>query len=542
MQFNKIFFISIFLLIQFNGSSQSDSFTWSEKFNDDGHYTLLTETDDGVVALRKFSTSYPELDRDARLELIRFDNTLQITHAVELKNLEKSNYEDVGTIASPEGIAHIYYQTTKSGMLVVSAQLFDLEDLHKTEIVDLAQFKIKTKRNQRITELNEIDIYHPLDIVQSGDKSKLVIFYNQDQVGKRKETYYQYMVIDVANQFNILHKGGFYSDGRSDKYKVTDIDLSNNGELTYLLKKYKENIKTEFINRKPAYAYEVHHMVGDTTDYIYDIKTKGKFIDRLMVSSDDEGNVYVAGYLRKKPFGEITSSYFLGIDRLGYAIAESRDKYRPREIEEMQGKKDTELDDDFEIVDVMAGDAVVYVIKQYRRFNTTQQNNNIGLRNSGFGNNRIGNNGFNNLNYDWDFEELVVEGFSKNSGEMMWSVTNPRRQEENQQYVRSFITGYNQLIGSDLYLFYNERADNVERLRKKDKLKWTNMPGDQSEPVIVRVNSEGDIKYRSLKGEKRYHVPKTGVLVGQQNFYLIHSKSNYDKYMIGKTNGTVLDF
>ncbi len=542
MQFYKIFFFSAFLLFQFNASSQDGNFTWSEKFNDDGHYTLLTETNEGVVALRKYRTRYPELDRDARLELIKFDNTLQISHAVELKNLEESSYEDVGTIASPEGIAHIYYQTTKSGKIFVSAQLFDLEDLHKTEIVDLVQFKIRTKRNQRITELNEIDIYYPLDIIQSNDKSKLAIFYNQEVVGKRKETYYQYVVIDVSNQFNILHKGDFYSDARSDKYKIADIDLSNNGELTYLLKRYTKNVKTEFINKKPAYTYEVHHMAGDTSDYIYDIKTNGDFIDRLMVSCDNDGSVFVAGYIRKKPNGEITSSYFLGLDKLGYEIAKSKDKYRPREIEEMQGKKDTELDDDFKVVDVMAAENIVYVIKQYRRLNTTQLNNNVGLRNSGFRNNRIGNDGFNNLNYDWDFEEVVVEGFSKNSGEMMWSAVNPRRQEENQQVVRSFITGYNQLIGNDLYLFYNERADNVERLRKKEKLKWTNMPGDHSEPVIAKINSEGDLVYRSFKGEKRYHVPNTGVLAGDKNFYLLYSKSNFDKCVIGKIGIDVLDF
>lgn len=537
MQFYKILFLSAFFFLQFNATSQDGNFIWSEKFGDDGHYTLLSEMNDGVIALRKYRTSTPELDRDARLELIRFDSALKISHAVELKDLEKSSYEDITTIASPEGIAHIYYQTTKSGKVIVSAQLFDLEDLHKTEIVNLAQFKIKTKRNQKITELNKIDILYPIDILQSSDKSKLVIFYNQEQVGKRKETYYQYIVIDVLNQFSILHEGDFYSDDRSDKYKIADIDLSNNGELTYLLKRYVENVKTEFINKKPAYAYEVHHMAGDTTDYIYDIKTKGDFIDQLIVSGDNNGNVYIAGYVRKKPFGEITSSYFLSIDRLGYATAESRDKYRPREIEEMQGKKDTELDDDFEIVDVLAGEDIVYVIKQYRRFNTTQLNNNSGFRNRGFNNNS-----FNNLNYDWDFEEVVVEGYSKNTGEMMWSVTNPRRQEENQQFVRSFITGYNQLIGNDLYLFYNERADNVERLRKKEKLKWINMPGDHSEPVIAKINGEGDIKYRSLKGEKRYHVPNTGVLLGQRNFYLIHSKSNYDRFMVGKSGKEILDF
>lgn len=542
MQFNKIILFAFLLLLQNTIVGQNDRFTWSEKFDDDGHYTLLSETADGIVALRKFNTDAPDLDRDARLELVRFDKSLDISHIIEIKDLEESSYEDIGTISSPEGIAHIYYQTTKSGMMIVSAQLFDLEDLHKTEIVDLARFKIKSKKNQKLTKLNEIKVLYPIDIVLSIDKSKLVVFYNQEKVGKRNETYYQYTVIDVNNQFSVLHEGDFYSDGRSDKYKIADIDLSNNGELTYLLKRYKENVDTEFINKNPGYAYELHHMVGDSTDYIYDIKTKGDFIDRLMVSSDNDGNVFIAGYIRKKPFGEITAAYFRTLDAQGYDVAQSKDKYRPREIEEMQGKKDTELDDDFEIVDIIAADDVVYVIKQYRRLTSTQLNNGMGNRNNGFGNARFGNNNFGNLNYDWDFEELVVEGFGKNTGEMIWSVTNPRRQDERERYVRSFISGYNQLIGNDLFLFYNEKPDNVERLRKKEKLKWTNMPGDTSEPMIAKINGEGDIKYRSLKGEKRYHVPNTGVLVGEQNLYLIHSKSNFDEFKIGKAGKEILNF
>ena len=542
MQFNKIILFAFLFTLQNTLVAQNDGVTWSEKFNDDGHYTLLAETADGVVALRKYRTDVPDLDRDARLELVRFDKSLDISHAIELKDLEKSSYEDIGTIASPEGIAHIYYQTTKAGMMVVSAQLFDLEDLRKTEIVDLARFKIKSKKKQQLTELNEINVLYPIDIVLSNDKSKLVIFYNQEKVGRKNETYYQYTVIDIVNQFNILHEGNFYSDGRSDKYKIADIDLSNNGELNYLLKRYKENVNTEFINKKPGYAYELHHMVGDSTDYIYDIKTKGDFIDRLMVTSDNDGNVFIAGYIRKKPFGEITAAYFTTLDALGYDVAQSKDKYRSREIEEMQGKKDTELDDDFEIVDIIASEEIVYVIKQYRKLTSTQLNNGMVGRNNGFGNNRFGNNNFGNRNYDWDFEELVVEGFGKITGEMNWAVTNPRRQDENERYVRSFITGYHQLIGNDLFLFYNERPDNVEKLRKKEKLKWTNMPGDTSEPMIARVNSAGEIKYRSLRGEKKYHVPNTGVLVGNQNLYLIHSRSNFDKFMIGKAGKEILNF
>jgi len=530
-----IFFLSFTvtgLISQTNSNVQ-----WSERYKDDGHYTLLSETTDGVIALRKYRTRYPDRDREADLELIKFDNELNLTYAVELRDLEESSYADLGTIVSPEGIAHIYYQTTKSGKIIVSAQLFDKDDLHKKDIIDLAQFKIKSRRNQRAKNIDEISVLYPMDYRLSSDKSKLVIFYSQDKVGKRKEANYQYAVINLTNGFSLIHEGAFYSDERSDRYKISDIELSNNGELTYLLKRFVRDNKTEFINKKPAYAYEVHHMSGDTTDYIYDIKTKGKFIDNLKLGSDNEGSVFVAGYIRKKPFGPITSTYFLALDALGYEIAHSYDKYRPREIEDMQNKKDTELDDDFKVVDVLATDDVVYVIKQYRRVTTVRRNDNVGFRNTGFGNNNLG-----TLTYDWDFEELVVEGYSKNSGEMMWSVTNPRRHEENREYIRSFIQGYHQVIGHDLYLFYNERPENMERIRRKEKLKWANIPGDTTEPTFARINQDGEISYRSINGERRYHIPKSGVLVGQNNIYLIHSRSNFDDFKIGKSSIGLIDF
>ncbi len=538
MHFKYILFF-IFCCISNGIISQPDSkFQWSDRYTDDGHYTLLTETSDGdVIALRKYRTRYPERERDADLELIKFDSDLDLTYAVELRDLEESSYADLGTIVSPEGIAHMYYQTTKSGKVIVSAQLFDTQDLSKKDIVDLVQFKIKSRSKQRVKNLDELSVLYPMDYRLSSDKSKLVVFYSQDKVGKRKETNYQYAVINLTNNFNLIHKGEFYSDERSDRYKITDIELSNNGELTYLLKRFVRDNKTEFINKKPAYAYEVHHMAGDTTDYIYDIKTKGKFIDNLKLGSDNEGSVFVAGYIRRKPFGPITSTYFLALDALGYEVAHSYDKYRPREIEDMQNKKDTELDDDFKVVDVLTTDDIVYVIKQYRRVTSVRRNDNTGFRNNGFGNNNIG-----TLTYDWDFEELVVEGYSKNSGEMMWSVTNPRRHEENREFIRSFIQGSYQIIGNDLYLFYNERPENMERIRRKEKLRRTFIPGDVSEPTFARINEEGEIRYRSINGERRYHVPKTGILVGKNNFYLIHSKSNFDNFRIGKSSIDLIDF
>ena len=530
-----IFILLIFTTIINSGIAQSGNAPiWSDIYEDDGQHSLITSHNNSLYATRIHK--YKIFSRDGRMELIKYDNNLKIEYVVEIEDLEDSPYEDIGTIATPEGIMHLYYQSFKNGKMIVSGQIFDYTDLHKLDIVDLVEFKSKNSKNERLSELSLLENIKPLDFKLSPDKSKLVLFFHQEKYNKRKETFYQYKVFNLGDGISVLHEGSFFSDAQSDKYLIKDIDLADNGDLNYLLKSFTKNNTTEFINKKPVYAYEIHHLTGDSTEYIYDIKVNNEFIDDLKITSGNNGEVYAAGLIREKPYGKSNAAYFITLDPTGKKISEDRSQYKPRQIKEIERKKKDELRSEFKIIDVLNGNKMVFVIKQSIERESTTANNNLGGFNTG-----IGRNNLNRFNISWNLDQVIIEGYSKATHEMSWITTNQRKQHDNDEYIGEFIIGHHQLFNDNLYLIYNERPVNIDRLRKKDKLKTTDVPGDSVEPTIVKINQEGDIKYKTIQGEKNFYIGKSGILIDENGLNLISSKSFYSKYKIGKVDKSILD-
>jgi hypothetical protein len=522
--------------LSFNSFSQSESILWSEEYDDDGYYAIIGESSDAIFVERKYNAR--SNDRNVDIELLRFNQGMELTHAVELKDLERGNYESIATINTPEGIAHIYYQTTKKGEHFVSAQLFDHQTLRKTEIVDLAKFRILKGSQQMIRQDNNYQFIFPLDILLSNDKTKMAITFDQEKAGKRKQNFHQYCVIDLSRGFSILYQDDFYSDEQSEKYSLSDKHLSNSGKLTYALKRYVKNNNTEHINKQPAYDYEIHHMTGDTMEYIYDIKVRKEYIDKLVLGSDRDDNLYVAGFIRKQPFGDIIKSYFLSLDASGYERYTVKENYTKRDVKQITGKENDELNENFETLKILPADDIVYLVRQYRQRGSRNSNFDNGYYRSRF--NQFNN--FNNIIYHWNYYDVVVEGIGKETGEIMWTTVNPREQEDDDTYSRYFITGQSELIANKLFLIYNEREENVLRIRRKEDLKRTDIPGDRTSITIARVNSMGEIEYKVMEEEDYYHLPENGFLLGTNAAYFFYHHKNYRKFYVGKTAMSILDF
>lgn len=527
----NIFFLLVCII---NLHAQNEGLQWSEEFEDRGYYSILGESEDAFFVERKYNTRYN--DRDVDLEIMRFNQDLELTHAIELRDIEETSYISIATVNSPEGLAHIYHQTTKGGMHIVSAQLISHKNLMKTEIVDLTRFKIKKNAQQNITQDGNYQYTFPLDILLSRDKSKLAITFDQEKVGRDKANYHQYCIIDLNNKFEILHEGDFYSDDQSNKYAFSDKHLSNSGKLTYAIKKYVRNNATEHINKKPAYDYEIHHMSGDTMEYIYDIKVRKEYIDKLTIGSDSEDNLYLAGYTRKQPFGDITKSFLMSLDPLGYERYTVKDPYTRRDIKQIVGKEDNELDDNFQTLEVIPSDEIVYVIRQYRRRASRTSN----FNNAGFNNNQF--NQFNNIFYHWEYDEVVIDGVGRETGEILWTAVNRRQQEDDNTYSRYFITGQVELVKNNLVFIYNEREENIQRLRRKDKVKQTDIPGDRTAITLARVNPDGDLQYIVTEEEDYYHLPERGSFIGTNSVYFFNHHKNYKKFVVGKSPISLLNF
>lgn len=528
--------LNIIILISFSfvTGAQVESILWSDEYKDRGYYSLIGEAQDAFFAERKYNTSTN--DRDVDIELLRFSQDLELTHVVQLKDIEKGSYASIATINTPEGLAHIFYQTSKKGEHFISAQLFSHAALKKTEIVDLAKFRIVKGSQRLIRKDKDYQVSYPLDILMSRDKTKLAIIFDQEKVGKKNKSYYQYSVIDVSSGFQILHEGDFYSDDASNKYTISDRHLSNSGKLTYAIKKYVRNNSTEHINQKPAYDYEIHHMTGDTLEYIYDIKIRKEYIDKLMIGSDREDNLYISGYVRKKPFGDIEKSFLLGLDNLGYERYKVKEEYTRRDIKTIIGKENSKLDKNFKTIDVLPADNIIYIVRQYQWRDSRRSN----INNTGFRRDRY--NQFNAQEDHWSYDDVVIEGVGKETGEILWTTVNIREQEDEDTYSRYFITGQIELIKNNLLLIYNEREENIQRIRRKDKIKRTDIPGDKTAITIAKINPTGKLQYQVLNEENYHHLPINGVHFGIESIYYFNHHKNYKKFFVGKSSISLIDF
>lgn len=514
--------------------AQNDAINWSEEYEDIGYYSIIGESNGALFVERKYNSRFN--DRSVDLDLFRFNDALEITHVIELEEIEKTSYKSIATINSPEGLAHVYYQTTKQGEYIISAQLFNHENLGKTEIVDLVRFKFPKNIRQMTREDEDFQIQYPLNILLSRDKSKLAIMLDLEKVGKSKRNHHQYCVIDVNNGFDRLHQGDFYSDDQTNKYSMSDKHLSDSGKLTYAIKKYVRNNTKEHINKKPAYAFEIHHMSGDTMEYIYDIKVKKEYLDQLKIGSDKNDNLYISGYLRKQPFGDIQKSFLLSLDPLGYERYTVKDTYTKRDVKQITGKDDKSLDENFETIDIIPADNIVYLVRQYRRRNQ---------RNSRFNNNpynTFGTNQFNDLTFYWEYDQVVIEGIGIETGEKQWTAVNHRIQEDDNRYSRYFITGQMELVNNELVLIYNEREENLIKIRRKENLKRTDIPGDRTSITMAKVNANGEIKHINFGEEDYYHLPENGALISNNSIYFFNHHKNYKKFLVGKSNLSLIDF
>jgi len=282
----------IFILLSQCYFAQCQQIEWSDQYDLSGYKEMITVRDDNVY-IKTWKKA--KLFQSRRTyEITKLDQNLKPIASTIVDDLEESLYYDLGTVAAEEGILHLYYQRTKDDRHYISGQIYSYDNLGKKDIVDLATFDAYGRRSQEVATISFIENWHPIDFRLSRDRSKLLLMSREQMVGRDNLTMYQYKVFDLTGRIGSIQEGSFYTDDHSKRYDMIDVDLSNNGDINLLLKRYKETNAKEFIDRKPSYTYEAHHITGDSTEYIYDIQVKKEFIDNLKIGGED-GEVYIAG-------------------------------------------------------------------------------------------------------------------------------------------------------------------------------------------------------------------------------------------------------
>jgi hypothetical protein len=119
---------------------------------------------------------------------------------------------------------------------------------------------------------------------------------------------------------------------------------------------------------------------------------------------------------------------------------------------------------------------------------------------------------------------------------------NEREQEDDNTYSRYFITGQIEIMNNNLLLIYNEREENILRIRRKDNLKRTDIPGDKTAITVAMINPMGNLQYKVLSEENYFHLPTNGVLIGMDSIYYFSHHKNYKDFYVGKSSISLFDF
>jgi len=135
----------------------------------------------------------------------------------------------------------------------------------------------------------------------------------------------------------------------------------------------------------------------------------------------------------------------------------------------------------------------------------------------------------------------VVEAYDRNSGEYIWTAVNKRRQKELQSEIQGHYKHSVHLQGNELYLLYNETPDNIDRLRKREKLKRTTVSNTNTEPLLARISPDGKISYRSTTNDRRFHINDRSAILMSDGLYMLSLKSNYSRYKVGKADLSILE-
>lgn len=516
----------IYIFLFFAASSQNSESIWSREHKIDGYERILGVHENNVF-LQRCLRGYFE-DRKYSSELARYDSTGKVTHIIGVEDLETRDYQELYAVNTDKGIAVIYLTTDPKAdkYFLLSAQMYSHEDLTPYEIRDLMQVRYRRIYKPRIKDFDTYNSLIDIDFELSEDKSKLAIIYSEERIGKEKYSIFEYTVFDLTDGMKRIHDGYIETEGKSDLYINMDIAVSNIGDFAMLLKEYREDRNLEFYGKNPSYKYSIYYEPRSQEPFIYDIPIKKYFVDEMRLAISDYGDVYLTGLLRNKPGNNVYGTVFTKLKAEGNLDFYLEDTFSKKEIKTIRLKDKDRLQDEYEVVDIRITDNIVFGVYQYS--NILQDRDESRLNNRfAFGQVPT------RINEYYHKQNLFVHGFDLASGDRKWTVVNPRRQSDYDDY-EYFTFGNLSLYKGNLFMVYNESLDNHSRVRigKAPKTVW--FPRQRTTVTMVKITPRGVMSDQLLSSEDHYYVPYQGFYINHDELILLKMKKNYKQFNLGR--------
>jgi len=485
--------ILCFLLsININLTAQNSTIEWGDKLENKGAVEFIGENEDHLFATQlktgMLSISYKLITIDKK--------TLQIV---------KSNKIPISIFSIPLDLS-------------IADDKFQILEVRKgkqfrKKIYDLDMNEIS---NELVTKFDKFvhnallyegyKMLFPVDVIssfRSADKSKvsvMLIKVGKDRGGVELFTF------DIKSGLTQLNHTNLKGSRGSSMERVADTDLSSNGTINLLMKRYKDG-KGEQKNKKPNYDYALYKVGLDGEQTNTSLPLQEKFWDNAYIKSlDDESNIVV---------GLLKPGYKKAVNQFRTIKLNNDNDIVFDELHLLYEGEFNKTDQNLYIRNIITKEDGSFVLLSEYAWGVTFTNANGQSEKDRF--------------YARD---IFVDGFGTD-GSKLWEETLYRYIEEKGD-TRMFSGSLAVNLTEGLSIYLNTTEKNIDPLNK-EKQKSEKLPSKKPVVFVANVAKDGGMTLEQLSKGNKLNISTRTSLISENSLYFIGAKDNkLNKVFVGR--------
>jgi len=350
----------------------------------------------------------------------------------------------------------------------------------------------------------------------SPDSSKMVFVATFDDDRKKEST--EIFATVINDKAQILWDKFTALRGNQKQYQIKDYQLSNEGEVYFVAKTYKDAKAKEKVkgrgNREVAgYDVIVYKVRGGKKMSLQKSKVelKGAFISDVKLLPHSDGKIFCSGLTTSKSKNNINGLFYANVDsKLNITNLQTR-PFTTKELirlsrgeadVNLKGKDKQGLDNDFKLTDLFfAADSSIFLVAEqnYSR-NFVDYDNGFGtsFRNSGINNSNNSLTFYSNdiivIELGKGNELLSLDHISKKQNASIYYRNSFYNISEERERRLNYLLSYSYMLedGSPIFL-YNDHEDNLDLERSRKKV--INNPRDMTSVFAFRSQEDYELDY-----------------------------------------------
>jgi len=265
-------------------NGQNNKIEWGPQLKKKGSMKILAVEEDNIYAIRRNTSAFTEYLNFVTIDKSSMKEVKKSTIPIEFLTLPLDFSIDNGKLQV------LAVRKGKSFRKLIFD--YDMNELSNELIMELDKSfhspKIIMKGSSKIDLISTF---------RSPDKSKVgVMLIN----GGKKKRRVDLFVFDLKNELQLLSHKTLKRSSESEREKIADVELLNNGSINVLTKRYKDGKKEER-DDQPNYDFGVCKLAIDAEQINIDLPKQLEYWKKPEIKSCPNGDMLVVGMTLRDP-------------------------------------------------------------------------------------------------------------------------------------------------------------------------------------------------------------------------------------------------